>query len=202
MPKSYRHILPSSFELWCVGFAALGLLIAGNAKLLLEHLGIIDSSVVVRSQLVSHVNDGLKTIDSLNATPAFVTFITWGIIGLVLLSLLQALYHTSRTLEYERELGTNEYVHPQGFNPKGYWRHLAVNTIVSLCLFSAFIVAAALFVLFVVPVGFAYTQQLIIDPSLQNIGTFLLGAFTIFAGTALLYLLGKVLVWHHRVSQV
>jgi hypothetical protein len=176
-------------------------LILGDAKTFLQHYDLISSSVVVRDQLSNTLGNSLGVLDSLSFTPGLVTFITWSLIGLVTFSTVQALVRASGVIEYERELGSNRYVHPQNFSQKSYWRHIVADALASFGLSVSLVVVATLYVVFVVPTGLTYTQQFIVHASLAHLLNLLLGMLTILIGTGLLYLLLKVVVWHHRYTQ-
>jgi hypothetical protein len=154
----------------------------------------------VHDQLAHRVASGLDVLDNFTFTPAIVTFVTWGLIGLVLFSLVQSLMRASGTLQFERDLSSNRYIHPQNFKRSTFWRHIIIDTTISFALLAVLAASAIMYLLFIVPVGFAYVQRVLVQFSLSNMLVCLVGAFTIFSGTLLLYLLLKITVVHYRFS--
>lgn len=200
MHTKERQLLLSAFELWCVALVSLGLLIVGNARIFLERYGLIGSSAEIHRQLTSQVSSGLSVLDSFTVTPALVTFITWGMIGLVLFSIIQAAVRASGIVRLERDLSSNRYVHPQNFDRGVYWKRIATDAVLSFVLLALLVAAAVMYVVFAVPVGFAYVQRFLLHISLPHTFDLLAGLFTIFVGTALLYWLIKLAVWHHHLA--
>jgi hypothetical protein len=198
MRRTSPYFLPSTFELWCVGFATLALLIAGNAKLFLEHYGLLGSSEVVGKQLSNRFSSGLSLLDSLSLTPEVVTFLTWAVVGLVLFSIAQALRRASENVALTEQLGTDRYIHPDNFSRRGYWQHIAIDASVSLVLILLTLTATALYILLVVPVGFMYVQDFLLTLGLGQLVDLGLGLFVTYAGGIVLYLLTKVTVRHHQ----
>jgi hypothetical protein len=200
MNTSYRQLVPSAFEVWCVSLGALALLVAGNAKIFLQRYDLISSSAVVHQQLSSTVGSGLGVLDSYSFTPGLVTFMTWGIIGLFTFSLVQAFVRASGVIKFEREVGSNRYVHPQNFSQDSYWKRIVTDSAVSFALLVLLGVVAMMYLLFVIPVGFIYAQRFLLHAQVGTIVSLLLGVFTVFVGTAILYLLLKLVILHHRFS--
>jgi len=196
-----RLIIPTTFELWCVACCAAALLLAGNAKLLLEHYNLISSSTVVGQELSDRFTSGLGVLDSFSLTPGLVTFTVWGAIGLIVFSLAQAVLRASNALHYERDLGSNRYVHPESFSRERYWQRVAQDSLASFGLLCLLAVAGGFYLLCIVPVSFFYLQGFLLHLSLSRLMNALLGIFTAFAGTLGLYIILKLVLWHHRRSR-
>ncbi len=200
MRAKYGQLLPSLFELWYVVLGSFGLLVVGCAKAVMQHYGVIGASVYVNQHLSTTIGDGLQYVDSFTFTPGLITFLTWSIIGMLLFSFIQALLRATGTLQFERDVSSNRYVHPVSFNRKRYWHNILSDITMSLGLLIALIFYSTMYLLFIVPVSFSYTQHFLLNTSLSNLPLFFLGVFTIFAGSLLLYTIVKAFIWHHRIS--
>jgi hypothetical protein len=197
-PQHHHSYSLSSFELWCIALGSLAVLIAGNARALLGRYGLLNSSQVVGQQLSGRLTSGLGTLDSFSITPGLVTLIVWGGVGMAIFSLTQAILRASATVSFQRQLGSNRFVHPSNFNRRDYWRQVLTHTVVSFGLLALLVLVAGLYLLFVAPVSFYYSQAFLLDISLAHLPSLALGLFTVFAGTAALYGAAKLVRWQQR----
>lgn len=200
MKTAYKKLFPSAFELWCVVAVSAAILVAGNAKVLLQKLGLISSSSVVSQHVSSTVGNSLVTFDSYSITPGLVTFITWSIIGLVTFSIAQAFVRASGMIKFEREVSSNQYVHPQNFKRDSYWKNIATDTVVSFVSLSLLAVGFTMDVLYVLPTSFTDIQRFLLDPSTTNAASLAVGIVAVLASTTVVYLLFKVVAWRHRLQ--
>lgn len=198
MKRNSPYFSLSSFELWCVGLATLALLIGGNARLFLEHYGLLGSSEIVGHQLSNRFTDGLSLIDAFTLTPEVVTFLTWAIIGLVLFSIAQAVRRASANIALTEELGTDRYIHPDNFDRRRYWRQVAIDAGISLVLLLLALTGAALYMLLVVPVGFMYVQDFLLTLKAAQLVDLTLGLFVTYIGGLVLYFIAKATVRHYQ----
>jgi len=194
--------LISIYEYWYIGLAAAAVLLAGNAKVLLDHFGLISSSTIIGDHVGSTIGAGLHVIDAFSATPGVVTFITWGIIGLVLFSLVQAFFKASGYIEFQREVGSSRFIHPANFSSSKYWRTVLLNTFLSFGLIVLLLMTIVLYVLFVVPVSSLYLQRFLIVSFPTRLIALVISLFVISAGTFMLYFILKAVLWQHRKSQI
>jgi hypothetical protein len=200
MRSNENPFFPTIYELGYVGIATLAVLIAGNAKALLEHFGLISSSDVVGDRVSTTVGSGLKVIDAFSATPGLVTFITWGIIGLILFSLVQAFIRASGEIEFEREVGSSRFIHPANFRRDRYWRTILFNAFLSFGLIVFLLISIVLYILFVVPIASLYLQRFLILSTASRLLALLVSLFIISVGTFALYCILKAVLWQYRAS--
>lgn len=201
MRTSENPLLPSIYEYWYSVMAAMAILVAGNAKVLLEHFGLMSSSNIVGNHVSATVGGSLRVIDNLSATPGVVTFITWGIIGLVVFSIIHAFTKASSALDFERELGSNRFVHPANFNPRRYWHTILLNAFLSFGLIAMLAASIVLYVLFVVPIASLYLQRCLIVSSIGRFVDLAISLFIVSTGTLALYFVLRAVLWQHRHSQ-
>ncbi|HSX15846.1 MAG TPA: hypothetical protein VLF40_03595 [Candidatus Saccharimonadales bacterium] len=198
MPQPNHHLLPSAFELWCVGLAAAAVLAIGNAKVFLERYGLVGSSDVVRGQLSHQVGSGLAVLDTFKLTAALATFVAWSIFGLIIFSIIYSVVHTTRVIREQHELGSEAYIHPRHFDPAGYRRQVIRAAVVSFLLLGALAVSLLVCVLLVFPISIAYTRHFLLQTSLAHTLDFAIGCFTVFVATLALYTLCRVTLRHYR----
>lgn len=202
MRSKENPLIPSLYEYWYITLAALVVLVTGNAKILLQHFGLMNSSYIVGDHVSNTVGSGLHVIDDFNATPGIVTFITWGVIGLVVFSLLHALRKASGAIDFEREVGSNRFIHPTNFSRRRYWRTILVNTFLSFGLITLLLFGIVLYVLFVVPVASLYLQRFLIVSSLARLLDLAVSLLIVGTGTLAVYFILKAVLWHHHHTQL
>lgn len=200
MPKKYNPLIPSMYELWYVILTSAALLVVGCAHVFLERYDLIGSSSVVRAQFSNAVGNGLGALDAFSFTATAITFIVWGAIGLAVFSLIHAFARASNAWRFQHELSSNRYIHPANFNRKIYWQNVVRHTVMSFVLLALLIIGVLLYLLIVIPISFYYTQHFLIHSSLINLWSLAVGAVTIFAGTFVMYVLLKAVIWQHRAS--
>lgn len=201
MSNKFRSFLPGKLELWSLVFIAGAILVLGNITLFLTYYGLSGSSNLLNEQLSHRVKSGLEVVDSFSITPTVVTFLTWVIAGIIVLSLGHAIANMSQTIKFEREVSSNSYIHPQNFRRGTYWRNIVVGTVWSFILLVCLAAGILLYLAFVIPISYSYTQQFLLTLHLRDVPYMLLGIFIMFTGTLLLYLLGKATYVHYRLSQ-
>lgn len=201
MQKNSRPLLLTSYEAWCASLVAFAVLVAGQGHLILEKLGLMDSSAIVKGQVTSKVGSGLQTLDSFRLTAGLVTFLVWGLVGLVTLSVIRGIMQATGAIKFESELSSNRYVHPQGFNRDRFWRRVIIDTVLSFALLLLLVVGAIAYVVWAVPFSLNHVRSFILETSVTNAIGLALGAVILVATTIAVYYLLKLVLWHHRVSQ-
>ena len=190
----------SIFEFWWIALAAFVLLIAVDGRTILGRMNLVDASDVVHTQVSQTVGSSLGLLDAFAITPTVITFVVWGVAGLVLFSIIQGMIRAGNAVKFEHDLGSDRYVHPAGFRSGVYWRRLVVSALLSFVLIVLLITAASLYAFTVVPVCAEYTQQFILQPSLLGVLNALLGVVAAIAGAVVVYGLLKLVLWHHRAT--
>jgi len=194
-----KHSFLTTYELWWVALTALALLLIGNARFLLERLGLINASSVVHQQVAQTVGTGLGRLDTFTITPTVVTFLVWGGAGLILFSIIQGLLRASGTVQFERDLSSDRYIHPAGFSRASYWRRVIENTVISFVLLALLVTGAVGYVVYITPVSIDYLQVFLLNISLHTLPDLLASILVACTGTLVLYCLLKLAIWHHRL---
>jgi hypothetical protein len=198
---SLSQLRPSALELWYVGFAACALILVGNGKLILERAGLIGSAHLIGQQVSTKVISGTALIDTFRFTAGAINLIVWGATGLIIYSGLQSLVQGLRTIEYERDFDTR-YIHPQGYTHQAYWRQIIGNALLGFVLMGLLIAAGFIYISIAIPDSFAYVQRFILQPSIPGLINPFLGFDIAFIATAILYLILKLVIRHHRLSKI
>lgn len=201
MRTAYRKIFPTAYEFWYLALATVALVLVGNGKVILEHYNLIASSNILRNEFSDSVGSGLHLLDNFQATPGLVTFVTWGLVGLIVLGIVQSFVRASGLIAFERDLSSNQYIHPQNFSRHRYWERIIIDSIVSFLLLFLLVIGAGLYVVFLVPFSFGLVQTNVLHASLMHFVGMSLGMVAIFVGTTLLYMLLKLVVWHRHISR-
>ncbi|HSX30562.1 MAG TPA: hypothetical protein VLE99_01475 [Candidatus Saccharimonadales bacterium] len=195
--------VPTSFETWCVLFVSLAIVALGNAQIILARFGLVQSSELVQARLGHGVTSGLTKLDSFTITQTAATFLVWAGIGLVAFSFVYAVLRTSERIEYRKALSSNEYIHPAAFNRASFMRTAITGALLSFTTLVLFLAGTALYLHYVMPSSFVHIRRfLLLDPSLSHFGSLCLGAMALFAGTYVLYALGRLTVWSHRTHRI
>ncbi|HUB93443.1 MAG TPA: hypothetical protein VMB52_02985 [Verrucomicrobiae bacterium] len=196
-----RQLLPNAIELGYVALTTFVLILAGNGKLMLERMGIIGSANLIGQQVTTKATSGLVTLSNFRATANAINLVVWGAIGLIIYSALQSIVKGLHTIQYERDLA-QQYVHPQGFTRQAYWRQIIASTIFGFTLLTLLVVGVILYVVVLIPASFAYLQRFILHPDLKTLADPFLSLAAAFIGTAVVYVLIKLVIRHHRATTI
>ncbi len=201
MHNRFIHLLPNGAELIGTIFATFLIVLLGNGKDLLARYGLSSSSAVVQQHIGNSFGSGLTKLDSFRFTNGVVTFGIWAIVGLVSLSVLQAVLRVSSEVSYEKEVGSSHYVHPTNFSRSAYWRQLLLNAFFSFgsLLLLCFMIGVYLFA--ILPQGFTYARRFLLHVTVPSVGYLLTGLAIVFIGTLALYICIKLVIVHHRYSK-
>jgi len=197
-----RRLLPGAIELGYIAVVVCVLILAGNAKLILERAGLIGSASLIGQQVSTKASWGLNVLDTFRFTANVINLIVWGVMGLVIYSTLQAIVQGLRTIEYTRDVDSKLYVHPQNFTHHAYWRQIVAEAALGFVLLALLATGAILYIIVVVPASFAYLQRFILKPGLTTALDPLKSLVVAFVGTVVLYLVLKLVIRHHRVTAV
>ena len=192
------RLFPTSIELWYIVLVSCVLLVLGNGKLLLQKLELISSAQLIGGQVSTRVTSGLISLSTFKFTAGAANMIVWGATGLLIYSALQSAVRTLRTLQYDREFDSSSYIHPQNYSRRAYWHQIVLDAVLGFVLLALLVVGAVTYVVLAIPASFAYIQMFIVKPTLSIAYYPGLSLAITFAATAVLYLLIKLVIRHHR----
>lgn len=202
MRSSFNRLRPSAIELWYVGFATCLIILIGNGRLLLQRAGLISSAQLIGAQVSIKVLSGTNLLDTFKFTAGAINLLVWGATGLIIYSFLQAFFRGLRTIEYERDFDSGQYVHPQGFTHQAYWRQIVADALLGFILLALLATAAFLFIEIALPDGFAYMHRFILTPTLPTALDMFIGFDIAYIGTLVVYLCLRLVIRHHHVTAV
>lgn len=182
-----------------LAFAALVVVLLANSHLLLSYYGLLASDNLVKSSAGAATQHGLKLLDSVSATTSIVTFLIWAAVGMVCFTIVESIFATVRELRLESELGSSRYIHPSTFTQTQFWRGVLAN---GITLFVGFILLASSLiglVVFIVPLGLAYSRPLLVTTSLTNAGFCLLGMAIIYVSLLIVDVCVRLLLHRRQI---
>jgi hypothetical protein len=192
----------SPVTLWGVGFAALAVLLLGNARLLLYRLGLTSSADLVRSQLGSQASSWIGKLDGYTATRTGVIYAFWGALGLLTFGIMYAIMRTTQDVAYWERLSSNQYAHPANFNRTSFWRHILLSVAISGGSLITLLSAVMAYFLLVIPLSLERTHRFLIHPSLHQLGSLLAGTAAMLGATYVVYATAMLVLWSYRRSRI
>lgn len=190
----------SVFELWCLILVTTGFVLAGIAKPLLQRLDLIGTTNIVQAQIGNTLQSSLHSLDNLEGSASFVTFLTWAIVGLIVVSILQAAARASGLIQLERDVSSNRYVHPQGFTRRRFWSTILTDTLISVTLVTVFLLTIFVSIAVVIPTSLGFLQLFTAGGAKQDALNAAMGLLALLADITIIYSLIKLLIWRYRVD--
>lgn len=154
------------------------------------------TSEVLRSGAGSVLGKFLLRIDQLSFTNNIVTFLLWGVVGMVVYGLISSVIRALAKAEQERELASDEYVHPAAFSRAKFWHEellISGTTIVSAAICLVVFVFVALKLL---PMTTVHLRSVITSGG-QNIWSAVASIVLLIIGAVFVMLGYKI--WRHRM---
>lgn len=200
MKIRYSRIFPTKFQLICLLVLAVALITLGNAKQMLDHYGLRSSGSVIKDSAGSALTSGLSKIDKFNFTGPVVTFAIWAIIGIFCFSLVQGIARIYHEIEADKELSSNNYIHPDSFARGSFWHRVVLDFAgVFGCLSLIFSGLYGLLA-YVLPTSLADARPFLLGVSLGHLGGLALGLLILYAGLAVFWSLLKLFINRHRLA--
>lgn len=181
-----KYITPSPIELFGAFFLAIAIVLLANTQRLLNYYGLYSSDVVIRTSAGSAVRDALTVLDTFSFTNTVVLFLIWAAVGVLCFGLLEALGNAFREFKLEQDVSSRKYIHPSTFTRVSFWRGVVVNAWAAAICLGILVGYSLLLLLFVIPLGLAYSRIFLLDISLNTALYFVVGILIIFAGLVLL----------------
>lgn len=140
----------------------------------------------------------LASIDRLSFTNTIVTFMFWGIVGMIVYALVSSVFRALQRAEMERELASDDYVHPADFSKAKFWREELLESAITFCSFVLFGLVTAVLLLQLLPTATVHLRYLL--NSADNLGLLpaIASIVLLFIGACLTMVSFK-LWWHRHV---
>lgn len=117
----------------------------------------------------SKVDAGLSWLDGLEFTASIVTFVFWGLVGLVSYSFVSALIKLQDEITYEGELSSDDYVRPARKSKTDVMRAEFVGNTVTLSLAALVASSLGLFIFVMLPHVAIYAKSFGLQRSIGNL---------------------------------
>ncbi len=196
--KAYiRNALPSSID---AAYCAIGVLAVLGITLLptvLTQYNLLGVREALTTDVGMWFTRLLARIDNLSFTDTVVTFLFWCIVGIFVYAIVNGLTHIVETVERERELFSNEYVHPLATSRRDMWHEkifVSVSSFFSMMLFIA-VITVIIFVL--LPTTTLHLRAVVASQTtLQDIFVATAAALLLWLGSCLC--LATYRLWRHH----
>lgn len=199
MKINTKPLAPSAIEYAATASLAIGVVLLANTRQLLGYYNLEASNQVVKNSASNVVESALKSIDSLSATSGIVTFLIWAVVGIVCFGIVEAVASAAHEIQLESQLSSRRYVHPATFTKTKFWRGVLLNTTTLLLGLILLAAASFVFIVFLLPLGLAYSRPFLINFNFVSLLDILLGVVVIFAGLLVLDICVRLLLWRRRV---
>ncbi len=192
----WQKIRPGVFELVSSALAAILVLMAALLPTFIAQHQLFTVENAVLSQMAHWLTKILVGIDSMKFSATIVTFLFWGLIGLVTYGVIMGFVRFWQHAEAVEEIVSEEFVHPAGFNAKHYWRTLALREGVNIAVILLTLFCASLVAFVLLPAATVHARTLVLEWSWPAVAQ--------TAAAAILFWIGIVAValclraWHYR----
>jgi len=136
----WEAVRPSGIDItYCFAITSF-VVVALLLPTILDQYNTFGAREMAMSGFGSAMGKFLLHIDELSFTNNLVTFMMWGVVGMIIYGLISSLIRAFAKAELERELASNEYVHPAAFSRSKFWHEeltKSAATFISFVLFLA-----------------------------------------------------------------
>ena len=188
-------VRPSGLDIaYCVVVTSF-LLLAVMLPTLFNRYNTFGAGEVLRSGAGGVVGRFLLHIDQLSFTNNVVTFLLWGVVGMLVYGLVSSIVRAFAKAELNRELAGDEYVHPASFSRKKYWHEELLISAVSITSFAVVAVILASIALGLLPMATTHVRSAITSGG-QDIWRAV--ASTVFLLVSVGIAMVSYKLWRHR----
>lgn len=191
-----QKIAPDGIDIAYGAFGALLLLFLGNLGRILDAYNVPGSRQILQSEIGRNITNFLAKIDDFSFTKTAVLFLFWSFVGLIVYSVVQAFVSANSSFQYEREVSSGNYVHPESFDKNAYLKHVLHERFVKFCLALVFWTVFVCATAFVFPYASDQFGALIEEINSRHILLAVLGLILLSASLVLLIVLSKAV--RHR----
>jgi len=188
-------VRPSGLDIaYCVVVTSF-LLLAVMLPTLFNRYNTFGAGEVLRSGAGGVVGRFLLHIDQLSFTNNVVTFLLWGVVGMLVYGLVSSLVRAFAKAELNRELAGDEYVHPASFSRKKYVQEELLISAVTITSFAVFLAVVATLMLDMLPMATKHLR-LVITSGGQDIWKAVLSVILLLITVGIAMVSYKL--WRHR----
>jgi hypothetical protein len=199
MKIRYDRFLPLPYELLLLIFVDVLLLIVGNARRMIDYYGLHNSDTIIRSGAGTVVTGGLSKIDRFSFTDPVVTFGMWALIGIFCFSAVQGIVRIYHEVEDDKELSSNDYVHPDSFVRRSFWERILLDFVTAFVCMLLIIAGLIMLWAFVLPTSLEHARAFLLGVSFVHLVDLMLSLVIMYAWLVVFYVLVKTFVNRHRL---
>ncbi len=189
-------VRPSGIDIaYCAVVVLVGLFVI-MLPTVFDTYNLLGAREILESGFGDFVGKILASIDKLSFTNSVVTFMFWGVVGMVVYALVSSLLRALQRAESERELASDEYVHPAVFSRATFWREELIESAVTFASFVLFGVVTIVVLLQLLPTTTIHLRSVVATSGTEDIVPALAATALLFVGTCLVMLAYKL--WRHR----
>lgn len=190
-------VRPSGIDIaYCVAVVFFGLCIVLSPTIL-DTYDLLGAREILGSGFGNFIGKVLASIDRLSFTNNVVTFMLWGVVGMVVYGLVSSLLRALQRAETERELASDEYVHPAAFSRAMFWREELVKSAVTFASFVLFGVATATVLFQLLPTTTIHLRSVVATSGGEDIVAAVAATVLLFVSVCLVLFTYKL--WRHRM---
>lgn len=127
---------------------------------MIRHFELTQAQTVLLDKVGHNTQKILSRLDSLSFTNTVVTFLFWGLIGILIYGLTTALVRFWQAGEEDKELASDEYVHPTGFSRRRFWKQIIEKEVFSAAILTAELIVICAAIFWAFPFGLMRVQVL------------------------------------------
>jgi uncharacterized membrane protein YhaH (DUF805 family) len=187
---------PSGLDIAYAVVATSLVLLALLLPTIFNHYNTFGAREVLASGAGNALSNFLLRIDQLSFTNDVVTFLLWGVIGMVVYGLISSLLRALAKAEQERELASDDYVHPTAFSRTKFWHEELLISAVSFVSFALFLASTAFVLLSLLPAATVHVRSLVTSGD-RGIWQTAAAVVVLVGGSCLILLCYKL--WRHRM---
>jgi len=200
MKIHYSRIVPGKFGLISLIALDVVIVVLGNATQMLDYYGLRSSGSVIKDSAGSVVTSGLSKVDSFNFTGPVVTFAIWAIIGVFCFSLVQGIARIYRDIEDDKELSSNDYVHPETFVRRSFWNQVLLDVAGLIGCLSLIFASLYILLVSVLPTSLTDTRPFLLGGSPAHLAMFVFGLLVMYVWLVVFTTFLKLFVNRHRLA--
>ncbi len=180
---------------YCATIALLILLVL-LLPTILDTYNLLGADEALQSGLGNAINTVLIGIDRLSFTNSVVTFMFWGVVGMIVYGFVSSLLRTLQKAELERELVSDDYVHPAAFTRTKFLREELVTSATTFVTFLLFVIVTSVLVLQLLPTTTLHLRSLMTSTGGSDIWSAFAATILLIATSCLALLTYKL--WRQR----
>lgn len=192
----WATIRPSGIDIaYCAAVMWLALFVV-MLPTMFETYNLVGARRMLETGIGNFVGTVLASVDQWSFTNSIVTFMFWGMIGMVVYAFVSSLIRAMQKAEEERELASDEYVHPADFSRTKFWLEELLESAITFLTFVVFVLVSTFVLLQLLPTVTVHLRSLITSTDNSELLPVVASIALLFIGACIIMLTYKL--WRHR----